>query len=286
MLPLLLLLAVGTLLGVFTVLVKAAIAAGWHPLAFLFWSLAGSGLIVAAVAVANGQPPRFDRRTIPYYLGAGLLSGALPNALSFTAIAHVGAGFVALCYAFPPLITYGLALSLGMERPRALRATGLLVGLFGAVLLVAAKVSVEGDSLAWLAIALIAPVVVASGNIFRSFFWPTGATPLSLAPGMLLAGALLLGPALMLAGVPLAPPPGAAALGLVLAEIAVFAAAFSLIFVLQALAGPVYLSQIGSVGAAAGAALAVVVLGETASPTIVLATAVILAGVALVNRTR
>lgn len=284
--PLVLLIVVGSLLGLMAALVKAATAAGWHPLALLFWSLAGSGAVLAALAVRSGQAPRLDRRTLVYFLGSGLLSGMLPNALSFAAVPHVGAGFVALGFAFPPLLSYVMALALRMERFRAQRAAGLVLALAGVVALVAARVSIGDASPAWIAIALAAPVFVASGNIFRSLFWPVGATPLSLAPGMLLAAALLLLPVLALTGAPAVPPLTSAALVAVLAEIAVFSATFSLIFVLQSLAGPVYLSQIGSVGAAAGGAIALVVLGEPASPALGLAVAAILTGAWLVNRTR
>ena len=284
--PLVLLLTVGSLLGVFAAVVKAATAAGWHPLAFLFWSLAGSGAILTALAIRGGQGPRLDRRTLVYNLGSGLLSGMVPNALSFAAIPHVGAGFVALGFAFPPLFSYLLALGLKMERFRPVRAAGLALAFAGVVALVAAKVSFGDAALGWVAIALAAPFVVAGGNIFRSLYWPRGATPLSLAPGMLIAAALTLLPYLVLAGVPLVPPLDAVTIALLALQIAVFAATYSLIFALQALAGPVYLSQIGSVGAAAGGAIAIVVLGEPAGPGLVVAALAILAGAYLVNRTR
>ncbi len=284
--PFVLLVVVGALLGVFTALTKTATQAGWHPLAFLFFSLVGSGAILTALAIRGGQPPGRGRRTLAYNLGSGLLSGMLPNALSFAAIGHVGAGFVALGFAFPPLISYLMALGLKMERFHAVRAAGLALAFLGVVVLVATKVSLGNASPGWIAIALAAPVFVAAGNIFRSLYWPDGATPLSLAPGMLIAAALLLAPVLGVAGVPLLPPLNGATVALVLVQIAVFAATFSLIFRLQALAGPVYLSQIGSVGAVAGGAIAVVVLGEPAGAGLVAATLAILAGAFLVNRTR
>ncbi len=284
--PLVLLIVVGSLLGVFAALARAGTQAGWHPLAFLFWSLAGSGAILTALAVRSGQRPRLDRRTILYSLGSGLLSGMVPNALSFAAVPHVGAGFVALGFAFPPLLSYVMALALRMERFRPQRAVGLTLAFAGAVALVATKVSVGDTGPAWIVIALAAPLFVAGGNIFRSLYWPAGATPLSLAPGMLIAAALLLVPVIAVAHAPLLPPAGATALVLVLMQIAVFAAMFNLIFVLQSLAGPVYLSQIGSVGAAAGAAIAILVLGEAATPGLAVATLAILAGAYLVNRTR
>lgn len=285
-LPFGLLLFVGSLLGLFSNLVKAAVDAGWSPVAYLFWGLLGAGLILLGIAAAAGHTPRRDRRALLYYAGSGLLSGALPNALSFAAVPHVGASFVALCFAFPPLLSYAMALALGMERYRTLRMVGLLLGLAGVVALVAEKFTVEGDSLGWLLVALSAPFVVAGGNIFRSRYWPAGASALSLAPGMLLAAAAMLLVSIEVAGLPLAPGMTAEATILAIVLIVVFAATFSLIFLLQALAGPVYLSQIGSVGAVAGAALAIVWFSEPYSPILMVSTVVILAGAWAVNRTR
>ena len=285
-LPLVLLLFVGGLLGLFSTLVKAAVQTGWNPIVYLFWGLLGAGLILFMLAVVAGHKPRRDPGAVLYYAGSGLLSGALPNALSFAAVPHVGASFVALCFAFPPLLSYAMALALRMERYRALRMAGLLLGLAGVLALVAEKFSIEGDSLGWLLIALSAPVVVASGNIFRSRYWPVGATALSLAPGMLLAGAAMLALFIIVNDLPLLPDLNPERLLLIASLIVVFAATFSLIFVLQALAGPVYLSQIGSVGAVAGAALAIALFDEPFSPILVVSTAVILVGAWAVNRTR
>ena len=284
--PLVLLFAVGALLGLFAAVAKAATLAGWHPLAFLFWSLVGSGAMLTALAARSGRRPRLDRPTLLYFLGSGFLSGMAPNALSFAAIAHVGAGFVALAFAFPPLLSYLMALALKMERFAAQRAAGLVLAFAGVVVLVATRASLGDASPGWIALALAAPVFVAAGNIFRSLYWPAGATPLGLAPGMLIAAALLLAPVLAVAGVPLVPPVNVTKAALLLAQIGIFSATFSLIFLLQSLAGPVYLSQIGSVGAAAGGAIAIVLLGEPASPGLAVAAMAILAGAWLVNRTR
>ena len=282
-LPLTLLLVVGSLLGLTANIVKLALVAGWPPLAFLFWSALGAGLILLGTAVVTGNRPGTAPATLAYYAWSGLLSIALPNALFFSAIPHVGAGFVALCLAFPPLATYALALALHMERVQAIRATGIAVGLLGALVLASGKARSGDAEPLWIATALIGPLVIAFGNIYRTRYWPDGATALSLAPGMLLGGALWLLPWLWLergsgAG---ADPKSALVL---LAQITVFAMTYALYFILQKIAGPVYLSQIGSVGAIVGTGLAVLVLGEPAGWSLVSALVLILAGVFLVNR--
>jgi drug/metabolite transporter (DMT)-like permease len=104
---------------------------------------------------------------------------------------------------------------------------------------------------------------------------------------MLIFGSLLIAPVLPFAGVSFAPSVLVGeTVWLLVAQIAIFSATYALYFILQKLAGPVYLSQIGSVAAIFGAALAVVALGEIANAGLLVAAALILAGVVLVNRRR
>jgi drug/metabolite transporter (DMT)-like permease len=283
--PVACLLIVGGLLGLTANIVKLAGIAGWHPIAFLFWSTLGGSTLLLGLAVMTGTRPGLARRHLSYYAISGLISIALPNALAFMAVSHVGAGFVALCLAFPPLLTSALALIMGMEAFRLPRGLGVLFGLVGAVILALAKGSAQSGDLIWVLAALIGPVFLACGNIYRTRHWPTGATALSLAPGMLFGGAVLVLPYALATGLSLAPPSLDDVRGwLLLGQAMVFAAAYALYFILQKLAGPVYLSQIGSVGAFLGALFAVFVLGEPAPPALFLAMACVLIGVVLVNR--
>jgi drug/metabolite transporter (DMT)-like permease len=282
--PLGCLLAVGALLGLTANVVKVAVAGGWPPLAFLFWATLGAGLVLLAAAVASGNKPGRTRRDIGYNFATGLLSIALPNALIFASISHVGASFAAICLALPPLLTYGLALALRMERPDALRALGVLFGLAGAMMLGLTKARGGAIDPLWILAALVSPIFIALGNIYRTLRWPPGATALSLAPGMLLGGAALLLPYLVATNASFLPSePGPASLAILLGQTLIFAATYAVYFVLQRLAGPVYLSQIGSVGAICGTALAVFVLGEPAGAALALAAIAILVGVFLVN---
>lgn len=283
--PLVCLLVVGGLLGLNANLAKLAIESGFPGLAFLFWSVLGAGVLLTLLALVTGHRPGLRRADLVYYLASGLVSMTLPNALSYGAVPHVGAGFVSLCMAFPPLFTYLLALSLRMERLHALRAAGIGCGLAGALILGLSKLVGSDAPALWIVAALVSPVFLAAGNIYRTRHWPEGASPLSLAPGMLLAGALLLLPYFATQGTsPMDLRMNAIGLVLLVIQTVVFAATYALYFVLQKIAGPVYMSQIGSVGAVAGAALAVYVLGERANWAMGVAALLILSGVLLVNR--
>lgn len=281
-LPLFLLLVVGGLLGLVGNVAKLAAASGWPPVALLLWSLLGAGGLLWLLALARGEAPSMRGPYLRYYLISGLTSITLPNALLFSAIPHVGAGFASVCQAFPPLLTYVLALALRMEGLQRLRVLGILIGLGGSLILALGKLSSGDSPLLWVLATLVVPVFLAIGNVYRSRHWPEGARPLQLAPGMLLAGALLLLP-LGLFGVDLRPTwEQAAGAGWLVAEVALFTGMYALYFVLQKVAGAVYLSQIGSVTAVIGAALAIFVLGEQGSTSLLLAVLCTTLGVTLV----
>jgi len=268
---------VGSLLAISLSLAKLAVAAGAPPLGFLLVSLTGAGAILLFVSgVVMRAPMVANRRILEYGLVAGALF-ALPNAIGFLAVRHVGAGFLSLSFAFPILITYVLALLIGMERPRIGRVLGVLAGLAGGVILAVSKVQLDQGALFWIALVMCSPVIIAVANIYRTLRWPPGAAPIYLAALMLLGAALLLAPFAiwtapdMLARLVSSP----AIVWLVVMETLVFFVLYLFYFILQKIAGPVYLSQIGTVGAVVGAALALVFLGEALPRNIAFAAALI-----------
>lgn len=278
------LLSTGCLLGLMTVVAGVSIRHGWHPLAFLFWSALGGGMILAVVAALSGARPKLSPSLVRYALLSGLLSFALPNMLSFAAIPHVGAGFIAICLAFPPLLTYGLALPLKLDRPSVKGIAGILLGLGGAVLLAASRPAGGDFGGVWIAFALVAPVIIAVGNIYRTIDWPDDTSPRLLAPAMLLTAAAMIGIGAVAIHAPLAPATENIGMLLLGGQIVIIALTYILYFALQKLSGPVGLSQIGWVGAAAGQILAVAWLGEAVPSALPYAFVLILAGVVLVSR--
>jgi drug/metabolite transporter (DMT)-like permease len=281
------LLATGTLLGLATNLAKLAGEAGLPALPFLGWSIAGAALLLGPVVAIGSGLPRLTARTAEYFVVAGLVSVAAPNLILFAAVPHVGAGFAALAIAFPPLYTYVMALALGMERFCAWRAAGVAIALSGAVLLAAFKFAAPQAATGWIVATMLAPVILAVGNIYRTARWPAGARPEQLAPGMLVASVLLLAGFALATGsggpVPTEVPDG---LPIVAAQSVAFALQYLLFFVLQKRGGPVYLSLLGSVSAIVGVPIAVLLLGEAWPRGIVVGALLIITGIALVSRRR
>ncbi|SDL82558.1 EamA-like transporter family protein [Franzmannia pantelleriensis] len=279
------LLLVGTFLALSLVVAKLADGAGAPRLTFLMAAMTGAGIVLSAIGAMQRKTMRINLRSLEYATVAGALF-AVPNALAFLAIRHVGAGFISLSFAFPILITWVLAVWLSLERLRALRLLGVLLGLSGGLVLAMAKAGGAGDALGWVLLVLAMPLLIALGNIYRTLRWPTGTSPVFLAALMMFGGAATLLPFVLLFEPGQFPAllTSGAAMQLLLVEIAVFSVLYLFYFVLQKLAGPVYLSQIGTVAALVGTLIAVLALGEAPPPNLGLAALLVALGTLLFHR--
>lgn len=283
LLPFACLLGGGGLIGISTNLAKYASEIGITPLAFLFWSITGAAVILLIVALIRHELPPLNARSFEYYFMAALISVAGSNLLLFSAIPHVGAGFVALIISLPPLLTYLGALALRMERFNIVRALGVAAALLGAGVLAARKFTAPDASVFWILIALCGPVLLAIGNIYRTLRWPDKASPSALAPGMLIAASLLLLSFSVLPNFSVNMPLDWVLLGLIGIQAAVFAGQFLLLFLLQKTGGPVLLSLLGSVGAVVGVPVAIFLQGEVPPEGLFLGASLIALGVGLVT---
>lgn len=261
--PLGLLLVVGSLLAVSVLLSKTA--AGLHApmLTYLAMAMGGSGLVLMTLTggVRIGTAGAF---AVTFYsLGAGGLM-ALGSAVGYLTVHEVGAAFIALALAFPPLFTWLLSLILRLERFDAIRLLGLLIGLAGGVFLAFGKGISTSSDMGAVLVACAMPIILAAGNVFRTRYWPKGASPRELAGAMLICGALLTLPfAMYLEGAWAFLDIFQSDMLIVFAiAVVTFVTQYVALFRLQQVAGPVYLSQIGSIAAIVGSPVAVLVLGE------------------------
>lgn len=281
--PVICLLVGGSLFGISTNLAKYAGEISLAPLAFLFWSITGAASILLAIALLRHELPPLNVRSFEYYFVAALISVAGSNLIIFSAVPHVGAGFVALIITLSPLLTYLGALVLRIERFEIFRAFGVVAALAGAGVLAARKISALDASLFWISIALCGPILLAIGNIYRTLRWPKGVSPNALAPGMLIAAVILLGTSSILPNFSLSVPMGnLLPLGLIIFQAFIFAGQFLLLFLLQKTGGPVLISLVGMVGAVVGVPVAVILQGEAPPDGLILGASLITLGITLV----
>jgi drug/metabolite transporter (DMT)-like permease len=258
-----LLLSTGVLLGLFAPLGKVARESGISTAAWCFAIAGGGALVLLALLILRRRRIPLDLPHLRYYVIAALLSYVIPNLIIYAAIPHLGAGMTTLYFTLSPIVTLTFSILLGTKRPGWLGVGGIALGCVGALTVVFSKGQVDRPAdVTWALLALIIPVSLAAGNVYRTIDWPRDGEPLVLAMGsnavaafFLILAALLFDGALPFAD--LAGHPG-----LVLAQMVIAAAMFALFFRLQIAGGPVYLSQIGYVAAATSLLLGISVLGE------------------------
>jgi drug/metabolite transporter (DMT)-like permease len=279
-----LLIITGGLLGLILPFGKIAAQSGVPPLLWTFIFSFGAASILALALALRGHRFSVTSRLLRYYVIAAAISYAAPNFLIFTVMPHLGAGYTGIMYTLSPAITLLMSITLGIRRPNALGILGILVGFIGAVMVAATRGEMGQPAEAfWVALALMIPVLLAAGNIYRTYDWPEGADPVELAVGSHFASALMLMAAMLFQGqvsfAPLASVPFIA-----IAQVIASAAMFAFYFRLQAVGGPVYLSQIGYVGAGIGLLSGTMLLGERYQLMTWAGAAVIVIGVAMTTR--
>jgi drug/metabolite transporter (DMT)-like permease len=285
--PAALLLIVGTLLGLNFPLGKLAGAAGVPPLVWSALIAVGGVLVLGAVLVARRIPVPLDLRHLRYFTVVAVLSYAVPNALIYTAIPHLGSAYAAILFTLSPMLTVVFSMTARLRRPRPMELAGIGIGFVGTVLVASARGEV-GHAVEWLwiGIGVLVPLSLALGNVYRTIDLPHGTPSLVLAVGSNAVAALLL----IVIAAATGTLGGGAALtnvpGIALLQIAASAAMFALFFQLQVVGGPVTLSQIGTVAAAVGVIAGTLGLGERYAPVVWIGIAVIALGIALTVRAR
>jgi len=262
-----LLLVNGLLLGLTLPFGKMATAAGVPPAIWAFVISFGAGAVLLSALSMNGGGLGLDRRKLRYFVVVAAVSYAIPNLLLFASIPHLGVGFTGIMFTMSPLFTLAFSLMLKLRRPSMLGLAGIGVGFVGALLVATTRgeASQPADPI-WVAAGLLIPVSLAVGNVYRTVDWPEGSGPIQLAAGSHLAAAVMLLVAAVAGagGVPFGPL--AEVPWLVVAQVIVSSAMFAVFFRLQAVGGPVYLSQIGYVAAAIGLISGMMFLGESYRP--------------------
>ena len=281
--PVALLLSSGTAFATVYALSRPVSAAGVSPLLLIMLQALCGGMIILAVTLWRGQRPKFAPAFLRYYIIGGAAGFAVPNTLLYIVIPHIGVGIATALTSLSPLLTWGIARLLGMEPHSSRRVLGLGVGVAGAALLATRGNLAVVD--AWVLLGLLVPTTLAFGNIYRTAAWPKGEPALPLAAGMLLVGGIAAVPVAWMFG-GMATTGLDAAGGLIAMMILLYAGGYVLLFEMQRLAGPVFLSQLGYVIPPVGLAWGLGFFGETLVPAHWAGLGLILAGLLLVNTRR
>lgn len=280
------LVALGAGWGITQPLGKMATETGYPPFGIIFWQLVICTFVLGTISLVRGRGLVLHRRAMWFYLVVAILGTLVPNYTFYVSVARLPSGIMSILISAVPLLSFPMALALGMDRFSTLRLFGLCLGLAGVALIaLPGGTGLSPDMmLAFLPVALIGPLFYAMEGNFVARYGMAGLDPIQAMFGASLIGVLLCLPLVLAMGQWVTPtlPPGRPELALLISS-AVHALTYAGYVWLATAAGAVFASQCGYLVTLSGMVWAMLLLGERFGPTIWLALLVMLSGVALVS---
>lgn len=283
-----LLVVLGTGWGLTQALSKIAVSTGYRPFGLIFWQAVIGAALLGAILLVRGARPVVTARAAVLSVAIAFLGTIIPGALSYAAYAHLPSGIMSIVISAVPLLSFPIALALGLDRFSALRLTGLFCGLLGVALIASPGAALPGPSAGfWLMIALVSPLSYAiEGNVVAK--WGTGGLdPVAMMFAASAVAAVICLPLALATGQFISPRRsyGAPEFALILSS-AIHALMYAGYVWLVGRAGAVFSAQTAYLVTGSGVVWATVLLGERFSPLVWGALAVMLTGVFLVQPQR
>ena len=178
--------------GITNPLSKIAVSTGYGHFGLVFWQLAIGTALMAGIALARGTALPWSAKSVQVYVIIALIGTVIPNSASYQAIAHLPSGVMSILLSLIPMIAFPIALGLRLERFSLRRFAGLLAGLAGVLLLVLPEASLpEAAMLAWIPMALVAPVLYAFEGNYVARWGIAGLDPIQVLFGASLIGTII-----------------------------------------------------------------------------------------------
>ena len=264
---------------------KIAVSTGHQHFGLIFWQLAIGAVFLGLITLIQRKSVPLTRATLGFSVVIAVIGTIIPNSAFYYAVAHLPAGIMSIIISTVPLLSFPIALAIGMDRFSLPRLVGLLCGLAGVALIALPQASLpEIGMAAFIPIALIGPLFYACESNLVGRYGTAGMDPLQAmfltsAVGTVLALPLALGSGQWINPVARFGPPEMA----LVASSLVHALAYSGYLWLAARAGAVFAAQTGYIVTATGVIWAIVVLDERYSGWVWAALVLMLFGLSLVQ---
>lgn len=264
---------------------KIATSTGHGHFGLIFWQLVIGALVLGVLLAVQGKRFPIRHETIRFAALIAVIGTLIPNSTFYISVSHLPSGIMSILISTVPLISFPIALSLGMDRFDLRRIGGLLLGLTGVALIAIPQASLPDPSMvAWLPVAMVGPIFYACEANIVARWGTAGLDPVQAMFGASVVGAIMAFPLMMASGQWISPVPpfGKAELALI-ASSALHAVLYTTYVWLASRAGAVFASQTSYIVTGAGVTWAMLLLGERFSPWIWAAIAVMFCGLLLVR---
>jgi drug/metabolite transporter (DMT)-like permease len=264
---------------------KLAVSSGHQHFGLIFWQLVIGAVLLGAVNGLRRRSFAITAAGLRFAVVIALIGTLIPNSTFYMSVAHLPGGVMSILISTIPLLSFPLALLLGMDRFSSRRLLVLCFGLVGVALIAMPQSSLPSpEMVAWLPVAMIGPLFYAlEGNIVAKW----GTAGLDAVQAMFwasLVGAVMALPLTLLSGhwINPLPPYGVPELALI-ASSCVHALVYAAYVWLAARAGAVFAAQTAYFVTGSGVLWAMLLLGERFSGWVWAALAVMLVGLFLVQ---
>lgn len=282
--PIFLLILLGIIWGSGYSIARYAMTHGVPALGYSFWQSLGPAIFLLLLCFIKERRLLLSASHLRYFVIAGLLGIALPNTNMYFAAPHLPASLLAVIVNTVPIMMYPLALLARQEKFHIGRLIGVIIGIFGIMLVVGIdEVTKQNAPISSILMALITPLLFAVCALYSVYDRPKNTSSLQLATGMLVFSALMLTP-LIINLHQFYPLTNLSLPNLVvMLEIVLSSIGYILFFELLRNAGPVYYSLVGGVVAITGTLWGILVFNETLSLMLIGAIALIIVAIFMVS---
>ncbi len=279
------LLACGLSWGSTQTLGKIAVSTGHQQFGLIFWQMAIGAMFLGLITLIRRKPVPLTRATLTFSVIIAIIGTIIPNSAFYYAVAHLPAGIMSIIISTVPLLSFPIALAIGMDTFSLPRLAGLACGLVGVALIAVPQSSLpQAGMAAFIPIAMIGPLFYAGESNFVARFGTAGMDALQAMFLTSVVGALLALPLALVSGQFIDPTAGfGAPEAALVASSLVHALAYSGYLWLASRAGAVFAAQTGYVVTGTGVVWAMVLLGESYSGWVWAALALMMFGLTLVQ---
>jgi drug/metabolite transporter (DMT)-like permease len=263
---------------------KIATESGTGALGLTFWQAVVCTVVLGAISLVRGRGLVLTHRALTFYGVVAVLGTLLPGLTFYTSIERLPSGIMSIIISTIPLMAFPMALALGMDRFERMRLLGLLLGLAAVALIALPETSLPDPAmLAFLPLALCGPLLYAMEATFVARFGMADMDAVQAMFGVSVVAVVLTLPLMLATGQFHVPWPVGRAEAALIGSSALHGLLYATYVWLASRAGSVFAAQSSYLVTGAGMIWAMLILGERPAPTVWLALAVMLAGVALVQ---
>lgn len=275
----------GATWGLTIPLMKIAVSTGYQQFGLIFWEFVITTVYLGIVSRLKGRFPKLTRDHLIIFFVIALLGTLIASSISFITIRQIPAGVYSVVISLVPMFALPIAVLMKLEQFEWRRAVGIVLGLCAILILAGPDASLPDPSKAiYVLLACLAPLCYGLEDNFVGKFTLRGLTSVQALLGASIVGLIIITPVSIVTAqwFSLHHAWGAPEWAILFMSL-LHGFAYTGYVWLIGRAGPVFSAQVAYLVTGFGVLWSMVILHETYSSWVWLATGLMMAGMFLVQ---